>query len=140
MLLVERLSGALDRLKARGEACSACVIEKEDNEVGKRPFTSAERYAVFTVHNEKCYMCGEPLDLLSMEVDHVIPETLLDAPEQLESVLTEYNLPAGFNLQSFANWLPACGPCNNRKRSCVFKATTRIQLDLDIAGEKAGQA
>lgn len=85
-------------------------------------------------------MCGEPLDLLSMEVDHVIPETLLDTPEQLAAVLTEYDLPAGFNLQSFANWLPACGPCNNRKRSRVFKATTRIQLDLEIAGEKAEQA
>lgn len=108
--------------------------------MAKRQFSDHERYAVYTVHNEKCYMCGEPIDLLSMEVDHIIPETLLEEPTKLTTILGTYGLPADFNLQSFANWLPACGPCNNRKRSRVFNPTPRIQLELQIAASKASQA
>jgi 5-methylcytosine-specific restriction endonuclease McrA len=108
--------------------------------MAKRQFSDHERYAVYTVHNEKCYMCGEPIDLLSMEVDHIIPEMLLEDPTKLTTVLDTYGLPADFNLQSFANWLPACGPCNNRKRSRVFNPTPRIQLELQIAASKASQA
>ncbi len=106
----------------------------------KRRFSDAERYAVYTVHGEKCYMCREPIDLLTMEVDHIIPETLLEDPRRLATILAEYGLPVDFDLQSFANWQPACGPCNNRKRSSVFNPTPRIQLELQIAEEKAPKA
>jgi hypothetical protein len=107
--------------------------------MAKLQFSDEERYAVYTVHGEKCYMCGKPIDLLSMEVDHVIPEALLDNPAALGAALAAFGLPPDFNLQSYANWLPACGPCNNRKRNRVFKATPRIQLDLEIAAEKAAK-
>ena len=105
--------------------------------MSKRSFSAVERYAVFTVHGERCYMCSEPLDLQTMEVDHVIPEALLSEPVRLASVLENYGLPPDFDLQSWSNWLPACGPCNNRKRNRVFRPTTRVQLDLEIAAEKA---
>ena len=108
--------------------------------MGKRQFSDEERYAVYTVHAEKCYLCGVPVDLLSMEVDHVIPEALLDDPPKLAEVLAGFGLSPGFDLQSFANWMPACGPCNSRKRSRVFDPTPRIQLELQIAAEKAPKA
>jgi 5-methylcytosine-specific restriction endonuclease McrA len=107
--------------------------------MAKRQFSDEERYAVYTVHGEKCYMCGEPIDLLTMEVDHIIPEALLDEPATLGPILDGFGLPADFNLQSYANWLPACGPCNNRKRNRVFKLTPRIQIELQIAEEKAAK-
>jgi hypothetical protein len=106
----------------------------------RRKFSDEERYAVYTVHGEKCYMCGCLVDLLTMEVDHVIPEPLLDDLPRLATILKSYGLPADFDLQSFANWLPSCGPCNNRKRSRVFNSTPRIQLDLQIAEEKSQKA
>lgn len=108
--------------------------------MAKRQFSAAERYAVYTAHSEKCYMCGKPIDLFSMEVDHVIPETLLKDPTRLTTILANYGLPADFDLQSFANWLPACRPCNNQKRSRVFNATPLIQLQLQTAEEKAPKA
>ncbi len=108
--------------------------------MSKKVFTSAERYAVFTAHGEKCYMCHEPVDLLSMQVDHIIPEALLEDPDQLLIALTTFGLPKDFDLQSFANWLPACGPCNNKKRARVFRLTPIIQTVLDIAAEKAARA
>lgn len=108
--------------------------------MAKRRFSDEERYAVYAVHGERCYMCREPIDLMTMEVDHVIPESLLDEPAKLNAIVSGYGLPADFGIQSFANWMPACGPCNGRKRERVFDPTPRIQLELQIAREKADQA
>lgn len=107
--------------------------------MAKKNFSPAERYAVFTVHGEKCYMCTTPLDLSSMQVDHVIPEVLVDKPE-LTEILAAYSLPTTFDLQSYENWLPSCGRCNNLKKARVFRSTPRIQLELEIAAEKAPDA
>lgn len=85
-------------------------------------------------------MCRAPIDLLTMEVDHVIPERLLDEPATLATILSGYGLASKFDLQSFANWLPSCKPCNNRKLGRIFEPTPRIQMDLQIAREKAGAA
>lgn len=85
-------------------------------------------------------MCRKPIDLACMQVDHVIPEQLLGKPVELKSVLQEYGLPEDFDLNSFSNWLPACGECNNRKRGRVLRPTTRIQLELEIAADKADEA
>ena len=103
----------------------------------KRKFTDAERYAVFTAHGEQCYLCGEPVDLCAMQVDHVIPESLLGDRALLTEVLKNFGLPENFDLQSFSNWLPACGPCNNEKRSHVFRPTPMMQKHLDDLGKQA---
>jgi 5-methylcytosine-specific restriction endonuclease McrA len=103
-------------------------------------FTDAQRYAIFTVHGERCYMCRGPLDLLSMEVDHIIPSSLGADPDKLRSVIEAFDLPADFDLESYANWLPACKRCNNRKRALVFKPSLIIQVELQKAAEKAVKA
>jgi len=108
--------------------------------VAKRQFSDAERYAIYTAHREKCYMCTEPVDLYSMQVDHVIPETLADNPEELAKTIQSLGLPENFDIQSFENWLPSCVRCNNRKRDRCFNPSPRIQLELQIAAEKAPHA
>lgn len=108
--------------------------------MAKRSFTDAERHAVFTVHNERCYLGGEPLDLLSMEVDHVIPELLLDDPAAFASARDDLSLPADFDIQSFANWLPACRRCNRAKLDTVFSASGIVQIWLQRARDKAAEA
>jgi 5-methylcytosine-specific restriction endonuclease McrA len=108
--------------------------------MSKRKFTASERHAIFTVHGEKCYLNGCPLDLKTMEVDHVIPEALLNAPEKLDEVLRAFGLPPGFDLNCYANWMPACRPCNGKKLAMVFKPTPLIQLFLQTAAEKATEA
>ena len=81
----------------------------------KRRFTPFERLAVFVTHDEKCYLCNRPLDLLTMEVDHVIPESLQDNPKRLVEVVRLLGRPGDFDVNSYANWLPACRSCNGRK-------------------------
>jgi hypothetical protein len=108
--------------------------------VSKHKFTPSQRHAVFTVHGERCYMCGIVLNLKTMEVDHVIPESLLNAREKLAQVLRDLGRPEDFNLNSFANWMPACRPCNGLKLATVFDPSLKVQLILQKAAMKAQEA
>jgi hypothetical protein len=75
-----------------------------------------------------------------MEVDHLLPECLLDNRDTLTEVLTEFGLPLDFNLNSFENWLPAHRHCNLQKLNHIFRATPLIQLWIDRARRKAALA
>ena len=88
----------------------------------------------------KCYLCGVPLDLTSMTVDHVIPEQLLATPSLIDATKSELGLPASFDLNSFENWMPACGPCNVKKAALQFKPSLLIQTELQHLAEKADKA
>lgn len=100
-------------------------------------FSPAERAVIYSTHGEKCYLCGTPLNLKTMEVDHVIPEFLLKKPKELQAALSAFSLPSDFEINSFANWLPACRPCNGTKNDLIFKPTPIIQVHLQSATEKA---
>lgn len=108
--------------------------------MSKYSFSQAERYAVYTTHSAKCYICSEPVDLQSMHVDHIIPEALLNSREHFEAVLQEFGLPEDFDVNSFENWLPSCAHCNIKKGARVFRATPLIQMQLEIAADKANKA
>lgn len=103
-------------------------------------FSPAERAAIYSTHGEKCYLCNEPLNLKTMEVDHVIPESLIEKPKELQATLSAFGLPSNFDLNSFANWLPACRPCNGTKNDLVFEPTPIIQVHLQQAIARAADA
>ena len=103
-------------------------------------FSSAQRYAIFLVHGMKCYLCGAPLDLTSMEVDHVLPEHLLATPSLFDAAKSALGLPASFHLNSFENWMPACGSCNGKKSALQFEPSLLIQVELQHLAEKADKA
>ncbi|WP_210250197.1 hypothetical protein, partial [Microvirga aerophila] len=75
-----------------------------------------------------------------MQVDHVIPEHLLDHPKELEEVLHQLGRAKTFNVNSYENWLPACGPCNNRKRGSIFSPAPIVIIELDKASQKSSEA
>ncbi len=103
----------------------------------KYRFSLHQRYAVHTVHDGKCYICGHDIDLLETTVDHVIPSSLLQKPEKLQTVFLEFGLPADFELNDYSNWMPCCHPCNNWKRARVFRRTPLFENALRTAGAKA---
>lgn len=108
--------------------------------MSRHRFSSAQRYAIFLVHGMKCYMCGAPLDLTSMVVDHVLPEHLLATPSLFDDAKTALGLPASFNLNSFENWMPACGSCNGKKSALQLEPSLLIQVELQHLAEKADKA
>jgi hypothetical protein len=75
-----------------------------------------------------------------MEVDHILPESLLQDRSALKAALTDFGLPLDFELNSFENWLPAHGLCNTTKRQHVFRPTPIIQVWIDRARTKAEAA
>jgi hypothetical protein len=103
-------------------------------------FTQTERQAVFTVHGEKCYMCNASLTMKTVEVDHVVPESLADDPEEFARVRLELGLPIDFDVNTYENWLPSCRPCNGAKRATVWRPSLLVQLALQRASERAPRA
>ncbi len=103
-------------------------------------FSPAERAAIYSTHGEKCYLCGAPINLKTMEVDHVLPESLLEKPGELQAALYAFGLPTSFEINAYENWLPACKPCNGSKKELVFEATPIIQVYLQRARAKAPTA
>lgn len=85
-------------------------------------------------------MCSRPIDLQSMEVDHVVPESLEGNPIRLAQVLRDLGRPDAFDIQSFANWLPACRGCNGRKLDTIFEPSPIVQLCLQRAAKHAAKA
>src|SRR5947208_3419729 len=103
-------------------------------------FSNAQRYAIFLVHGMKCYLCGVPLDLTSMEVDHVVPEHLLATPSLLEAAKSALGLSASLDLNSFENWMTACGSCNGKKAALQFQPSLLIQVVVQRLAEKADES
>mgnify|MGYP006164910619 CR=1 FL=1 len=108
--------------------------------MSKHNFSQSERFAVFSTHGAKCYMCCEPVNLQTMHVDHIIPESLQNDQARLEDARRDFKLPEEFDLNSYENWLPSCGPCNISKGSKVFRITPLVQMQVDKAGIKANKA
>ena len=115
-------------------------IEGLTSQMANYKFSPAERAAIYSTHGEKCYLCSKPLNLKTMEVDHVIPESLLEKPKDLHAALNAFDLPSNFDLNSFANWLPACKSCNGIKNDLLFTPTPIVQVHLQRAIAKASDA
>lgn len=108
--------------------------------MGKYQFSDAERWAIFNAYGGVCYLCRKPVDLQTMEVDHILPEHLLDKPDDLKVILHGYGLEDTFDLNAYGNWLPACRPCNRVKSGSVFRATPIVQDQIDRARSKTAEA
>jgi hypothetical protein len=112
--------------------------------MARHVFTLAERWGVFAAHGTKqgtrCWLCTEPLDFANTDIDHLLPEDLLNDAAELQRVLAAYGLPPNFDLNSFENWLPAHSICNRKKRDHVFRPTPIIQLHIERARARASVA
>lgn len=97
----------------------------------KRRFSYSERYAVWRVHERRCWLCLEPLRLIETTIDHVVPEYLLNDQEKLRALLQDYGLPKGFNINGFENWLPCHNHCNQAKGKATFEFAPMTKIILD---------
>ena len=91
------------------------------------------RFTPFTVNIAA--FCRAPLDIASMEVDHVIPESLIESPE-LPKILRDLGRPDDFSINGFENWLPSCRRCNGEKSDIVFDPSPIIQVRLQNLAER----
>ena len=105
----------------------------------KRRFTPAERYAIWHCHGAKCWLCPEPLRLEDTTIDHFFPESLLEDDARRKQALAVYGLGPEFDINSFSNWLPCHGRCNQGKASKTFRFVPGLVCILDDLIELAPQ-
>lgn len=92
-----------------------------------------DRTKILNKYNQRCGYCAAPIDLQSMQIDHVIPQ------EHFENYVRN-----GLNIPKFLmhlsirdvdhpdNLMPACRSCNNWKHSMslgMFRQELEAQLD-----------
>jgi hypothetical protein len=104
----------------------------------KRIFTPFERYAIWKWHEERCWLCAEPLNYRETAIDHIFPEELLSDEIKRKNVLNIYNLSDdNFNINGFENWLPSHTICNQTKSTKVIGFMPGIAFILERLRSKA---
>jgi hypothetical protein len=88
----------------------------------KYRFSIYQRYAVFKSFKGICHWCGELVDFLSFEVDHVLPESLENKQAKLNELRDYYDLIPEFNINNYENWAPIHSSCNKLKGYKIYKA------------------
>jgi hypothetical protein len=100
-----------------------------------RTLPGVERIALWMAYSRKCAYCGEPIQLRDLEIDHIIPESLGDRPQDMDRLKCELGLPSEFVLNSLNNFLPSHARCNLRKTNQVFEPA-RLRYFLEVAEKK----
>lgn len=98
-------------------------------------FTAAEREAIWLAHEKKCGYTREPLDVSEFHIDHILPESLADAPVEFERIKSTLGLDDNFQLTGFENLLPCKARPNLQKGSTVFE-DCHTHYFLGIAASK----
>jgi hypothetical protein len=81
----------------------------------KHRFTAAERFGVWVAHDRACFWCRVPIPFQHVSVDHIVAESLLDDPDELQRWRDAYELGDSFDVNGYENWAPAHSNCNSRK-------------------------
>lgn len=96
----------------------------------------SHRYAIWEAYGYKCCYCKEQLPWDGLEIDHVLPKSLLKLPPaELVRKLATFGLNSDFDLQSDFNLVPACHKCNNRKRDRKVEINQAIIFIREISAK-----
>jgi hypothetical protein len=98
-------------------------------------FSASQREALWLAYDKKCAYTRELLDISSFHIDHIIPESLVNNPSELERIITQLGLPRDFDVFGYGNLLPSRPGANLQKGSVIFDPAP-IQFFLGIAASK----
>lgn len=97
----------------------------------KYRFSIVERTSVWQAHNKRCVYCGEPIPYGDLDIDHILPESLMDNQDQLVNIKIDYGLDTDFSINSYYNWVPSHRLCNQRKGTRkLYKQTALFYLEI----------
>lgn len=101
----------------------------------QRQVGEIERVAIWTAHSKRCAYCGEPLRYQDLEIDHVLPQSLIKSPGELNELISKLALASDFSIAALGNLVPAHGTCNSKKGDRVFNEAN-ARFFLEIANQK----
>lgn len=99
-------------------------------------FSPVQRYAIWDAYARKCFFGKEPLELKDVQIDHLVPEELLNSPDRLASALKDYGLAPTFDIRGYENVVPTCHDCNGLKSNRLIHPDKMI-LFLGFTQSKA---
>jgi hypothetical protein len=105
--------------------------------MAKQRFSHSDRRAFWEAYEHRCAYCDEALRWMDLVIDHIIPESLLDKPQELALVRSEYGL-SDLDLLSDLNLVPACGRCNRQKSDRLYPPE-RTMIILGKASQRASR-
>jgi hypothetical protein len=100
--------------------------------MAEQRFNYFERRAIWEAHGRRCAYCSEPLSFGQLEIDHILPESLIRDAERWSRIRKEQDLPIEFNLRGYENLEPSCRVCNARKLAQPFPPG-RTAIELGVA-------
>jgi hypothetical protein len=104
--------------------------------MAKYQFSDIERMAIWKAYKSKCEYCRELIRFSDLEIDHILPESLLDNPDDLEEIKTKYGLGSEFEINSYYNWIPSCSRCNRTKSNKIYSKSGIFHLLEMVAKPK----
>lgn len=110
-------------------------VSVENVHMSEQVFSATEREAIALAHSSRCAYTRELLDFSSFHIDHVLPESLADDPEERKATLNKLGLPADFDLHGWENLLP-CRPGANLQKAAIVFDPAHTHYFLGIAAAK----
>jgi hypothetical protein len=103
-------------------------------------FNNIEKFTIWNSYGNRCFWCGEPISYNDTTIDHVLPEKLIDNPDELKRIKTNYKLQDDFEINDFCNWVPSHSNCNARKNKSIFINSPAFIFILDKLYSKSKNA
>lgn len=97
----------------------------------KYRISTLQRLTLWRSFGERCAYSAEPLSYRDLHIDHILPERLIELPEEMQRLIENLGLGAEFEINSYFNWLPVHGKFNRQKGQLLFdEPTARFYLSL----------
>jgi hypothetical protein len=108
--------------------------------MSKHRFSAEEKCALWHAYGKKCFHCREPILFRETTIDHVLPERLLDKPEELRKIMANYGLGSDFSINDYCNWVPCHAHCNQEKGTTVYQNSPALINTLETIKRKGHKA
>jgi len=104
--------------------------------MAKYKFSPIQRMAIWKAYKGKCEYCRELIPFSDLEIDHILPKSLLDNPDELERIKLEYGLGSEFEINSYYNGIPSCKKCNRTKSDRIYSKSATFHFLEMVAKPK----
>lgn len=104
----------------------------------KYKFSTEQKCSIWKAYGKRCFYCTEPVLYSDLEIDHILPESLIDNPNELDTIKSDYGLDSDFSINSYYNWVPSHHTCNWRKAQIILPKET-VLFYLGIVKNKIGK-
>ncbi len=107
--------------------------------MARKEIPTSRRAAIWRAHDKRCIYCTELVTFSDLDIDHVIPHSLLDRQQEFVQVKEEYGLSKTFDIDGLGNLVPSHRHCNYQKHGLILPKNRTLHF-LSIAEAKAAKA